>query len=90
MKFIVKWNIPCATRVAAEKRFLETGGKPPASLKMIGRWHGASGWGVAVVETVDQKALHLWVQQWNDLLELEVASCLDDAEGGEVIASVKR
>jgi len=90
MKFIVKWTIPCATRVAAEQRFLATGGMPPAGVKVIGRWHGSSGWGVAIAETTDAKALQTWVQQWNDVLEMEVTPCLDDAEGGEVIASVKR
>ncbi len=90
MKFIVKWNIPCETRVAAEKRFLETGGAAQAGVKIVGRWHGASGWGLAIAESNDQKALHLWVQQWNDLLEMEVVPCLDDAEAGTVIGAVKR
>jgi hypothetical protein len=90
MKFLVKWKIPCATRVTAEKRFLETGGAPPAGVILIGRWHGASGWGIAVAESTDAKALYAWTQMWNDVLELEVTPCLDDAEGGEVIASVKR
>jgi hypothetical protein len=90
MKFIVNWRIPHSTRVAAAKRFLETGGPPPAGVQMIGRWHGASGRGVAIVETTDAKALYTWVEQWSDLLELEVTPCLDDAEGGEVLASVRR
>ena len=90
MKFIVKWNIPYATRLTAEKRFLDTGGLPPAAVRIIGRWHGASGWGVAIADTTDAKALYTWVQTWNDVLELEVAPCLDDAEAAEVMASVKR
>jgi Domain of unknown function (DUF3303) len=90
MKFIVKWKIPSETRIAAEKRFLESGGAPPAGVHLIGRWHGASGWGLAVAETTDAKALYTWVQQWNDVLELDVTPCLDDAEGAEVISSVKR
>jgi hypothetical protein len=90
MKFMVRWKIPCAARVAAEQRFLATGGAPPAEVKIVGRWHGASSWGVAIAETSDARALYTWVQQWNDLLELEVTPCLDDAEAAEVIASLKR
>jgi len=90
MKFIVKWKIPCATRTTAEQRFLATGGQPPAGVQLIGRWHSASGWGVAIAETSDAKAIYAWAQQWNDVLELEVTPCLDDAEGGEVIATTKR
>jgi hypothetical protein len=89
MKFIVKWNIPCATRIAAAKRFLDTGGLPPAGVTLIGRWHGASGWGIAIAETTDARALYTWTEQWNDVLELEVTPCLDDAEGGEVLASLR-
>ena len=51
MKFIVSWSLPQATLNAANERFLKAGGLPPAGVKMIGRWHGMSGKGFAVVET---------------------------------------
>jgi hypothetical protein len=90
MKFTVKWNIPKGSVVDAEARFLQTGGMPPADVKMIGRWHGMSGGGVLIAETSDAKALYSWLSYWNDLLEFETTPCLDDAEAGEVLASQKR
>jgi hypothetical protein len=90
MKFIVKWNIPKASVVNAEQRFLKTGGGPPAGVTMIGRWHGMSGGGVLIAETADAKALYSWLGYWNDLLEFETTPCLDDAEAGGVLASLQR
>ena len=90
MKFIVKWNIPKGSVVNSESRFLKTGGTPPAGVTMIGRWHGMSGGGVLIAETSDAKALYSWLGHWNDLLEFETTPCLEDAEAGEVLASLKR
>jgi Protein of unknown function (DUF3303) len=90
MKFTVKWNIPKGSVVDAEARFLQTGGMPPADVKMIGRWHGMSGGGILIAETSDAKALYSWLSYWNDLLEFETTPCLDDAEASEVLASQKR
>lgn len=90
MQFIVKWNIPKGSVVHAEERFLKTGGAPPDGVKMIGRWHGMSGGGVLIAESENPKALYAWLTSWNDLLEFETTPCLNDAEAGEVLASVKR
>ena len=90
MKFIVRWNIPKASVVSSEARFLQTGGAPPAGVKMLGRWHGMSGGGVLIAETNDAKALYSWLAQWNDLLEFETTPCVEDAEAGEILSSVKR
>lgn len=90
MKFIVRWNIPKGSVVAAEARFLQTGGAPPAGVKMIGRWHGMSGGGVLIAETNDAKALYTWLASWNDLLEFDTTPCLEDVEAGEVLGSLKR
>lgn len=87
MKFIVKWNIPKGSVVDAEARFLKTGGAPPAGVKVIGRWHGMSGGGVAIAEAGDAKPLYTWMNGWNDLLEFEITPCLDDTEAGEVLAA---
>ncbi|MCL5670598.1 MAG: DUF3303 domain-containing protein [Acidobacteria bacterium] len=46
---------------------LETGGAPPESVKMLGRWHG-SGMGYVLAETSVAKALYKWVGRWQDLL----------------------
>ena len=90
MKFIVKWSIPKASVTGAEQRFVKTGGGPPADVTMIGRWHGMSGGGVLIAETNDAKALYAWLAHWNDLLEFETTPCLEDAEAGEVLASLQR
>ncbi len=89
MKFIVTWNIPKAYVHQAQARFLQTGGQPPAGVKMIGRWHGMSGGGILVAETNDAKALYAWLEQWNDFLEFTTTPCLDDAEAGEVLSAAK-
>ena len=56
MKFMVSWSLPHDTYRAAVANFLKAGGMPPSNVKLVGRWHGMSGKGVAVVETTDPKA----------------------------------
>lgn len=90
MKHLVSWTIPSATNNAAVDRFLSTGGMPPAGVTLLGRWHGANGKGVAIAETSDAKALYAWLAGWADLLSLEVTPCLDDAEGAEVLQSLRK
>ncbi len=90
MKFIVSWSLPQATLNTANGRFLKAGGLPPACARMIGRWHGMSGKGFAVVETTDAKALYAWCAEWSDLLPIETTPCLEDADAGAVIAAIKR
>ena len=65
-------------------------GLPSSGLKVIGRWHGMSGRGFAVVETNDHKALYAWVTEWSDLLPIETTPCLEDADAGAVLSSLKR
>ncbi len=90
MKFIVSWTIPKASVTASEARFLKTGAPPPAGVKMLGRWHGMSGGGVLIAETDDAKALYSWLAFWNDLLEFQTTLCVEDAEAGEVMSTIKR
>jgi uncharacterized protein DUF3303 len=89
MKFIVSWGLPHATFQSSVDRFLKAGGLPPESLKLIGRWHGMSGRGFAVVETTDAKALYRWMAEWADLLPVEVTPCLEDADAGAVLQSLR-
>jgi hypothetical protein len=90
MKYIVSWSIPYSTNDTAVARFLKTGGLPPAGVELIGRWHGMSGSGFAVVETTDAKALYAWIGEWSDLLIMTTTPCLEDADAGEVLKSQKR
>lgn len=89
MKYIVSWTLPSATYREATNRFLKTGGMPPAGVKMIGRWHGMSGGGFAVVETTDHKALYAWVAEWSEWLPLQTTPCLEDADAGAVLAGMR-
>jgi hypothetical protein len=84
------WTVPQGTFNAAVARFLETGGAPPEGVKMLGRWHGMDGKGFAISESTDPKAMYRWVAQWADLLPLTVTPCLEDADAGEVMASLPR
>jgi Protein of unknown function (DUF3303) len=55
---------------------------------MLGRWDGMDGKGFAISESTDPKAMYRWTAQWADLLPLTVTPCLEDADAGEVMASL--
>ena len=88
MKFLVTWQLPQGTFRAAVARFLQAGGMPPAGVKLIGRWHGMSGAGCAVVETDDPKALYAWYAEWTEFLPLQTTPVLEDAQAGEVLSGM--
>lgn len=90
MKFLSSWTLPQSTLRAAEAKFLATGGMPPAGVKLLGRWHGMNGTGFAVVETDDPKALYKWVAEWLEFLPITTTPCLEDADAGAVLATLKR
>jgi Domain of unknown function (DUF3303) len=90
VKYIVSWTLHHVTFNAAVSRFLQAGGMPPEPVKLIGRWHGMNGRGFAVVETTDAKALYAWVSEWSDMLTLDTTPCLEDADAGAVLRSLKR
>jgi hypothetical protein len=89
MKFLVSWSLPQATYRAALTRFLQSGGLPPTGVTLIGRWHGMSGGGVAVVETTDPKALYAWCAEWMEFLPIQTTPVLEDADAGAVLATMK-
>jgi Protein of unknown function (DUF3303) len=88
MKYIVNWSLPQETFGATVAQFLETGGAPPAGVKILGRWHGMSGQGFAIAESTDPKALYKFQAQWAGLIPVSVTPCLEDADAGEVLASL--
>jgi hypothetical protein len=88
MKFLVLWSLPQSTYRTAAQQFLKSGGLPPAGIKMIGRWHGMSGKGCAVVETTDAKALFKWIAEWSEFLPIEVTPVLEDADAGAVLSAM--
>jgi hypothetical protein len=90
MKYIVSWTLPQSTYRSTIARFLETGGMPPAPVKLLGRWHGMNGAGFAVVETTDAKALYAWFSEWSEFLPINTTPCLEDADAATVLKSIKR
>lgn len=88
MRFISTWTFPPGQLNAAIKRFLESGGKPPEGVKMLGRWHGMDGRGFAIAEATDTKAMYQWYVEWADVLDLTVTPCVEDAEMGPILAAL--
>jgi hypothetical protein len=88
MLFIVRWTIPQVARKAAIQRFIETGGAPPAWVKMLARYHSADGeFGFAIAESDDAQALTRWTLAWNDLLPMDVRPAVNDEGLGAVLQS---
>ena len=83
MKFVMtfEWKPDTKTRAEAVARFRKTGGLPPASAKLLGRWTRAdfSG-GYDLIETDDAQALAQFAMMWNDLMHLTIVPVLEDAE----------
>jgi hypothetical protein len=88
MKFIVSWSLPPDTFRAAVARFLKGGGVTPAGVTLIGRWHGMSGTGFAVVETSDAKALYEWIAEWSEFLPMQTTPLVEDADAGAVLGTL--
>ena len=86
MKFISKYTIRPEHRNDAIKRFIDTQGKPPEGIKLIGRWHSLSNrTGYSLVEADDAVAMGKWSQQWSDLITVEVSVVIDDEEFVKVL-----
>jgi len=90
MKYILIWTLSPGNYNATVTRFLETGGAPPKGVTLLGRWHGMSGQGVAILESNDPKAMFELRAQWSDLLDLTVTPCLEDADAGAVLATMAK
>lgn len=88
MLFITRFTVPHTSRKAAIERFLETGGAPPAGIKMLARYHSSDGeFGFAISESDDVQALTRWANAWNDLLVLDTRPLVDDAGLAAVLQS---
>ncbi|WP_371233735.1 DUF3303 domain-containing protein [Pseudomonas sp. QE6] len=81
MLYLVHWTIPMENRDKVIQRFLQTGGLPPANVKLVGRWHAMGhmmGFGLAEAE--NPLDLQRWMLQWTDLMNLQVHPAMTDAE----------
>jgi hypothetical protein len=92
MLFIIHWTIAPQNRNAAMARFVQTGGAPPADLKVVGRWHAVgSPVGFAVAESDDLAPLLKWVLDWSDLMDMQVYPAMNDAQTAPLLfAAVKQ
>jgi hypothetical protein len=87
MKFVLIWSYPPENRKAVLARFKDTGGMPPAGVKMLGRWHAiAGGKGVCVSESEDPIALGKWALEWSDLMSMEMYPAADDEQAAKYLA----
>jgi Protein of unknown function (DUF3303) len=87
MLFVTTVRTPSNTYKATMERFKAGGGLPPAGVKMIGRWSRADGSGCTVVcETDDAVALAKWSAEWADVISIEIAPVLTDAEMASVLS----
>ena len=87
MKFILQWKI----QPDKVSQVVETFAKMSLDdlkthhgekIKLIGRWHDIAGVrGVAVFETDDLEAIHLWALRWNSVVDLDLFPVVDDDEG---------
>ena len=88
MKFIAHWTQTTATYRAAVERFKQTGAQPPEGVTMLGRWFGMDGQGFAVFESNDTKAIFTVVAEWGEFFTISVTPAVEDAEAGEVLATL--
>ena len=83
------WKPDTKMRADAIARFRAGDGTPPRGVKLLGRWTRAdfSG-GFDLLETEDPQALAEFALKWNDLMELNIAPVLEDAELTEVLKTL--
>jgi hypothetical protein len=83
MKFIVTYSFEPdkETRDEAIRRFLKTGGQPPAGAQLLGRWtYTDFSGGVLLLESDDAKALTEFALAWSDLMSLNISPVLEDQD----------
>ncbi len=88
MKFMMSysWTPDPQRRAEGLARFARSGGVPPHGIRLLGRWTAADlGSGFALVETEDPGRLAEFAYQWSDLMALDFAPVLDDAQLAAVL-----
>ena len=86
MYYVISWRFDPEHRDAIHARFKETGGPPPAGVRMLGRWHQIGGGrGACVARSDDPVAVAKWAQEWSDLMTFEVYPALDDEQFGKTM-----
>ena len=87
MLYLSKYSWVPENRKAIVARFMETGGKPPPGIKLLGRWTDvAGGRGFAVYESDDPVAVGKYSYQWTDLMSMEIVPVMNDEQLAKVLA----
>ena len=89
MKFMLTWRTRPGLYKAAFQQFLETGGPPAKGVEQVARYHvpgSVLGW--HVLETNDMAALAEHVNNWGDLIDIELNPIIEDAQAAEAAARV--
>ena len=88
MKFMLvfEWGPDTEVRKEGIKRFLDTGGQPPAGIQLLGRWTRAdlSG-GYVLFQCEDPKAITEFALMWGDLMEVSIGPVIEDQELVDVL-----
>jgi uncharacterized protein DUF3303 len=91
MKFMLtfSWKPDTKCRDEGIARFRKTGGQPPKSVTLLGRWTRAdfSG-GFDLLETDDPQALAEFALMWSDLMDLTIVPVLEDQPLSEVLQRI--
>src|ERR1035437_1673984 len=84
---VIAWHYDPENRDAILARFKETGGLPPAGVKMIGRWHGVgTNKGFCVAEGNDPITLAKRAQAWSDLMKFDIYPVVTDADMAQILS----
>lgn len=88
MHFMSIYTFRPEQRDAAIARFKETGGAPPAGVKLVARWHDVGGLrGYTICEANDPVAISIWSQRWTDLMKIEAFPVVNDEQLVKVLSS---
>ncbi len=86
MIFHSTYRLNPENRISAEERFKSTGAVPPDGVKLLGRWHDASGLhGFMVSEASSAVDMARWCREWTDVMEFEVTPVISDEELASVM-----
>jgi len=81
MKYMSTWTIRPENMKAAIERFKQTGGAPPAGVKILGRWYEmGTGHGFTLSESDDPVAVARAGIEWADLIDEKIVPVIEDAQ----------
>ena len=89
MKFMLTWRTRPGLYKATFQQFLKTGGPPPEGVKQVARYHvpgSVQGW--HLLETDDMTALAEHVNNWGDLIDIELNPVVEDDQAAEAAGRV--